>query len=128
MKKSFNALKTVYGLQSSGTSPLFGANGTSLLTYKEAILERWVEYFDGVFYRLSSINDETINRLPQVECNPLINEFPSVPETVKTVKLLSSRKAPRSYPKPPEKYKAGGTSVVEKLTLFHIIWRKEDIP
>ena len=40
MKKYFDALKTVYGTQSSGTTPLLSANGTSLLTDKEAILKR----------------------------------------------------------------------------------------
>ena len=39
MKKFFDALKTVYGPQSSGTIPLLSADGTSLLTNKEAILK-----------------------------------------------------------------------------------------
>ena len=64
MKKLFEALKTVYGPQSSGTTPLLSADGTSLLTDKEAILKRWAEHFDGVLNRPSSINDEAINRLP----------------------------------------------------------------
>ena len=38
MKKFFDALKTEYGLQSSGTSPLLSADGSSLLTDKE---ESW---------------------------------------------------------------------------------------
>ena len=63
MKKFFDALKTVYGPQSSGTTPLLSAEGTSLLTDKEAILERWAEHFDGVLNRPSSISDEAINRL-----------------------------------------------------------------
>ena len=96
MKKSFNALKTVYGPQSSGTTPLLSADGTSLLTDKEAILKRWAEHFDDVLNRPSSINDEAINRLPQVECNPLLDELPTVSETVKAIKLLSSGKAPGS--------------------------------
>ena len=96
MKKSFDALKTVYGPQSSGTTPLLSADGTSLLTDKEAILKRWAEHFDGVLNRPSSINDEAINRLPQVECNPLLDELPTISQTVKAIKLLSSGKAPGS--------------------------------
>ena len=38
--KFFDALKTVYGPQSSGTTPLLCAYGTSLLTDKEDILKR----------------------------------------------------------------------------------------
>ena len=37
MKKFFDALKTVYGPQRSGTTPLLSADGTSLLTDKEDI-------------------------------------------------------------------------------------------
>ena len=89
MKKFFDALKTVYGSQSSGTTPVLSADGTSLLTDEEAILKRWAEHFDGVLNRPSSINDEAINRLPQVECNLLLDELPTISETVKAIKLLA---------------------------------------
>ena len=125
MKKFFDALKTVYGPQSSGTTPLLSADGTSLLTDKEAILKRWAEHF-GVLNRPSSNNYEAISRLPQVECNPLLDEVPTVSETVKAIKHLSFGKAPGSDAIPAEIYKAGGPPVAEKLTkLFHIMWRKE---
>ena len=39
MKKFFGQLKTIYGPQSSETTPLLSADGTSLLTDKEAILK-----------------------------------------------------------------------------------------
>ena len=129
MKKFFDALKTVYGPQSSGTTPLLSADGTSLLTVKEAILKRWAEHFDSVLNRPSSINDGAINRLPQVECNLLLDGFPTVSETVKAIKLLSSGKAPGLDAIPAEIYKAGRTSVAKKMIeFFHIIWRKEAIP
>ena len=109
----FDALKTVYGPQSSRATPLLSADGTS------------AEHFDGVLNRPSSIHDEAINRLPQVECNPLLDELPAVSETVKTIKLLSSGKVLGSDAIPAEIYKAGGPPVAKKLTeLFHIMWRK----
>ena len=64
-----------------------------------------------------------------MECNPLLDELPTVSETVKAIKLLSSGKAPGSDAIPAEIYKAGAPPVAEKLTeLFHIMWRKEAIP
>ena len=39
MKKVLDALKTVYGPQNSGTTPLLSADGTSLLT-KRGFLEK----------------------------------------------------------------------------------------
>ena len=101
---------------------LLSADGTSLLTDKEAILKRWAEQFDSVLNRPSSINDDAINRLPRVECNLLLDEFRTVAETVKAIKLLSSGKAPGSDAIPVEIYKADGTPVAKKMTeLFHIM-------
>ena len=77
VKKFLDALKTIYGPQSSGTTPLL-VQMEHILTDKDAILKRWAERFDGVPSRPSSINDEAINRLPQVECNPLLDELPAV--------------------------------------------------
>ena len=48
MKMFFDELKTVYGPQGPGTTPLLSADGTSLLTDKEAILKGWAEHFDSV--------------------------------------------------------------------------------
>ena len=61
-KNFFDALKTVYGPHSSGTTPILSVDGTSLLTDKEAVLKRWAEHFDSVLNRPSSINDDAINR------------------------------------------------------------------
>ena len=114
--------------QSSGTILLLSADGTSLLIDTEAILKRWAEHFDGALYRPSSIIDDPINRTPQAECNSLLDEFPTVSETVKAKQLLSSGKVPGTDAIPAEIYKAGGPSVAEKLTeLFHITWRKDVI-
>ena len=86
----------------------------------------WAEHFDGVLNWPLSINDEAINRLPQVECNPLLDELPTVSETVKAIKLLSSGKAQGSDAIPAEIYKAGDPQVAEKqIELFHIMWKKK---
>ena len=113
MKKFFDALKTVYGPQSSGTTPLLSADGTSLLTDKEAILKRWAEHFDSVLNRPSSISDDAINRLPQVECNLLLDDIPTVSKPVKAIKRLSSGKTTGPHAILAEIYKAGGTPVAK---------------
>ena len=128
MKKFHDALKTIYGPKSSGAT-LLSADGNTLLTDKEAILERWAEHFNSVLNRPSSINQDAIDRLPQIECNVLLDEFPTVTETRKAVQQLSSGKAPGADAIPAEVYKAGGLPMAEKLTeLFHCMWRKEAIP
>ena len=129
MKKFHDALKTIYGPKSSGATPLLSADGSTLLTDKDAILKRWAEHFNSVLNRPSSVNNNAINRLPQIECNVLLDEFPTVTETRKAIQHLSSGKAPGTDAFPAEVYKAGGLPMAEKLTeLFQCMWRKEAIP
>ena len=79
--------------------------------------------------RPSSVNGNVINRLHQIECNVLLDEFPTITETRKAIQHLSSGKAPGTDAIPAELYKAGGLPMAEKLTeLFQCMWRKEAIP
>ena len=55
MKKFFDALKTIYGPQSSGTTPLLSADGTSLLTDKKAIFH--------IMWRKEAIPQESMQHL-----------------------------------------------------------------
>ena len=129
MKKFHDALKTIYDPKSSGATSLLSADGSTLLTDKDAILKRKAEHFNSVLNRPSSANDNAINRLPQIECNVLLDEFPTVTETRKAIQHLSSGKAPGTDAIPAEVYKAGGLPMAEKLTeLLQCMWRKEAIP
>ena len=93
MKKFHEALKNIYGPKSSGATILLSADGSTLLTDKEATLKRWTEHFNSVLNRPSRINEDAIDRLPQIECNVPLDEFPTVMETRKAVQQLSSGKA-----------------------------------
>ena len=66
MKKFHDALKTIYGPKSYGDTTLFTADESTLLTDKEAILERWAEHFNSVLNRPSSINKDAIDTVPQI--------------------------------------------------------------
>ncbi|XP_071508585.1 uncharacterized protein [Diadema antillarum] len=66
MKNFYDALKAVYGPKPSGSSPILSADGSTLLTEKKLILERWAEHFNSVLNQPAQINNEAINRLPQV--------------------------------------------------------------
>ena len=58
-----------------------------------------------------------------MKCSPLLDELPTISETVRAIKLLSSGTAPGSDAIPAEIYKAGGPP-----EFFYIMWRKEAIP
>ena len=50
---------------------------SGLLTYKDAILEKRTEHFNSVLNLPSSINDDAIERTPQLECIVLLRDFPT---------------------------------------------------
>ena len=66
-KRTFHdALNNIYGPKSSGATTFLSADGSTLLTDKETILKRWAEHFNSVLNRPSSINEDAIDRLPQI--------------------------------------------------------------
>ena len=90
----FDALKSIYGLASSVTSPLLKSDGSQLLTEKSAIFDRWTEHFENVLNRPSTINEAAIALIPQVETNFSLDEPLTEEEVLKAIKLLSGGKAP----------------------------------
>ncbi|BHF67679.1 hypothetical protein SprV_0301070700 [Sparganum proliferum] len=128
-KNFFAAIKAVYGPPTKGSAPLLSADGSTLLTEKTQILQRWAEHFRGVLNRPSAISDAAIDHLPQVQTNVDLYLPPSLQETVRAVQRLSSRKAPGSDAIPAEVYKHGGPQVMDHLTaLFQEMWRQGEVP
>ena len=74
MKNFYDALKEVYAPKSPGSSPLLSANGNTLITEKDKILDRWADHFNSVLNRPSSISNEAIDRLPQVPTNETLDD------------------------------------------------------
>nr|VZI38721.1 unnamed protein product [Spirometra erinaceieuropaei] len=121
--------RTVYGPPTKGTAPLLSADGSTLLTEKTQILQRWAEHFRGVLNRPSAISDAAIARLPQVETNADLDLPPSLQETIRAVQQLCSGKAPGSDAIPAEVYKHGGPQLMDHLTaLFQEMWRQGEVP
>ncbi|BHF80271.1 hypothetical protein SprV_0702339500 [Sparganum proliferum] len=128
-KNFFSAIKAVYGPPTKSTAPLLSADGSTLLTEKTQILQRWAEHFRGVLNRPSAISDAAIDRLPQVETNVDLDLPPSLQETIRAVQQLSSGKAPGSDAIPAEVYKHGGPQLMDHLTaLFQEMWRQGEVP
>ena len=122
----YNALKTIYGPQSSGSSPVLSADGNTLYTDKEMILKRWAEHFNNVLNRPSSINEAAIARLPQVVPNMSLINTVKEDEVLKATNKLLNGKAPGADAIPGEIFKKGGPKLITKLTeLFNIMLHQE---
>ena len=129
MKNFYDSLKEVYRPTTSGSSPLLSADGSTLITDKEKILERWAEHFDSILNHPSTINDEAIDQLPQVPFHEMLDAVPTFEEIWKVIHLLTSGKAPDADSIPAEVYKEGGTALTEKIhQLFQLIWQHETVP
>nr|VZI38071.1 unnamed protein product [Spirometra erinaceieuropaei] len=89
-KNFFSAIKAVYGPPTKGTTALLSADGSTLLTEKTHILQRWAEHFRGVLNRPSAISDAAIDCLLQVETNVDLDLPPSLQEIIRAVQQLSS--------------------------------------
>ena len=125
----YSALKTVYGLTSSGSSSLFSADGNVLITDKEKVLEHWAEHFNCVLNRPSTINEEAIARLPQFSIKHFLADVPTEAEIEKRVKRLSSSKAPGADSISAEIYAFCGPIMIRKLCeLFESMWIQVLIP
>ena len=129
MKNFYDGLKEVYGPTISGSSPLLSVDGSTLITDKEKILERWAEHFDSILSHPSIINDEAIDQLPQAPFDEMQDAVPNFEEIQKVIYLLTSGKAPGTDSIPGDVYKEGGTALTEKLhQLFQLIWQHETVP
>ena len=104
-------------------------DGTTLITDKTAILNRWAEHFSAVLNRPTYINAEAIARLPQVEINSNLDRAPSEEEVKKAIKQLSTGKAPGADAIPADVYNHGGDTLLQRMTdMFCRMWDKEVIP
>ncbi|BHF80242.1 hypothetical protein SprV_0702336600 [Sparganum proliferum] len=92
----FAAIKAIYGPPTKGTTPLLSADGSTLLTEKTQIVQRWAEHFRGVLNRPSTISEAAIDRLPQVETIIDVDLPPSLHETIRAVQQFSGENAPGS--------------------------------
>ena len=76
-----------------------------------------------------TINEEAINRLPQIDVNQSMAVLPSLEEVNKAIASLSVGKAPGADGIPPEIFISGGPALVQKLfDLFYAMWTPEELP
>ena len=128
-KRFYDSLKELYGPTSSSSTPLLSADGSTIITEQEQLLERWAEHFCNILNRPSSISEDAINNLPQVPINESLDLLPSTEDVRRAVNQLSDGKAPGKDAIPAEIFKLGGEALLGKLTeLFQSIWKIKRLP
>ncbi|BHF58078.1 hypothetical protein SprV_0100102700 [Sparganum proliferum] len=114
-KNFFSAINLVYHPPTKDTAPLLSVKGGTLLTETIQILQRWAEHFRGVLNRSSTISDDSIARLPQVETNANLDIPLPSHKTIRAVQQLSSGNAYGSDEIPTEIYRHGGPQLMDNV-------------
>ena len=65
-KSLFEGLKAIYGPRANGSTPVLGADDTTLLTDKDERLARWAEHFNLLLNKRSDTLNEAIDDIPQL--------------------------------------------------------------
>ena len=127
-KMFYSSLKEVYGPKQLSTAPIKNLEG-ELLTDNEAIDKRFAEHFEQLLNRPSAINSEAISEIPARTVNNQLDDLPTEQEVTKAIDELQSGKAAGPDGIPPEVFKAGGPTLVKKLTEFLCLcWDDGSLP
>uniref|UniRef100_K7E0P4 RNA-directed DNA polymerase n=1 Tax=Monodelphis domestica TaxID=13616 RepID=K7E0P4_MONDO len=128
-KQFFSALKTVYGPLKPTTTPLLSSDGDTLIKDKKGISNRWKEHFSQLLNQPSSVDQSTLDQIPQNRTIEQLDVPPSIKEVQKAIQQMSAGKAPGKDGIPIKVYKALNGKA---LQAFHIvltsIWEEEDMP
>ena len=128
-KAFFSSLKTIYGPSKPSSTPLLAADGTTLLKDKGSILDRWKEHFSNLLNRPSTVDDATLDSIPQRPTLDALDLPPTMDEIKTAIKQTSSGKAAGMDGIPSELYKAAGPQTLAALhDVFLSIWDEEVIP
>ena len=90
----YEALKAVHGPSHKIQAPLRSSDGSTLLTDKEAILQRWSEHFEGLFSDRCTVQESSLARIPRVDVKPELDDPPTREEIKRGTVQLKVSKSP----------------------------------
>ena len=128
MRGLYEALKTVCGPSREIQAPVRSSDGCTLLTDKEAILQRWSEHFEGLFSDQRTVQDSSLVKIPQVNVRLELDDPPTRKETKKAIMQLKVGKSHGIDDIAAEVYQHEGEAVLDGLQdLFTNCWEKETL-
>ena len=123
------ALKAVYGPSHQIQAPLRSSDGSTLLTDKEAILQRWSEHFEGLFSDRRTVQKSSLAKIPQVDVKLELDDPPTRKEIKKATMQLKVGKSSGIDGIPAEVYQHGGEAVLDTFQdVFTNCWEKGTLP
>ena len=125
----YKALKAVYGPSHQIQAPLHSSDGSTLLTDKEDILQRWSEHFEGLFSDRCTVQESSIAKIPQVDVKLELDD-PATREEIKEATIqMKVGKSPGIAYIPAEVYQHGREAVLDKFQdMLTNYWEKVTLP
>ena len=113
----YEALKAVYGPSHQIQAPLHSLDGSTMLTDKEAILQRWSEHFKGLLSNQSTLCESSLAKIPKVDVKLELDDPPTREAIKKVTMQLKVDKSSGIDGIPAEVYQHGGEAVLDKLQI-----------
>ena len=88
MHPFYEALKAVYGSSHQIQAPLRSSDGSTLLTDKDAILQRRSEHFEGLFSDRRTVQESSLAKIPRVDVKLELADPPTLEEIRKATMQL----------------------------------------
>jgi len=129
MKAFYNGLKEVYGPQRRGTAQLLDKDGVTVLKERNETLNRFAQHFDQLLNVPGTVDNNTLDELPDIQADEDLDDIPSFEELTKAIHYTRENKSPGGCGIPSEVWKYGGLKLQERLhELVVDIWNKEQVP
>ncbi|XP_076442022.1 uncharacterized protein LOC143281001 [Babylonia areolata] len=93
-KAFYEALRAAYGPSLQVQAPLRSSDGTTLLTDRDSILHRWTEHYQDLFGDQRTVQDSSIDKIPQLPVKHDLDNPPLFEEVKSAIKKLKGGKAP----------------------------------
>ena len=90
----YEALKAVCGPSHQIQAPLRSSDGSSLLTAKKSILQRWSEHPEGLYSDRRAVQESSLAKIPQVDVELELDDPPTHEEIKKATMQLQMGKSP----------------------------------
>ena len=127
-REFFAATRKLYGPSSIGARPIAVKDGT-ICKEKEQIKARWGEHFGELLNQETPVNENVLDKIPQLQTNESLALPPTIDELRKAIKTAKQGKAAGPDGIPAEIFKHGGDELTQKLLdLFQKIWESETLP
>nr|KAI8754881.1 RNA-directed DNA polymerase from mobile element jockey-like [Biomphalaria glabrata] len=121
-RSSYESLRCAYGPTYQTTAPLSSSDGSTLLTSKAGILNRWTEHYSMLFGDKRHLLEESLANVPEKNMREKLGDRPTSKEIETAISKLKKHKAPGSDGLPAEIFKMGGVALNERLYAGRSAW------